>query len=111
MSEKHYSNRKPIFKNKNDLKTTKHKLDEVLLKFDKFKGSDAKQQEFKEDLNKFFLSLRFHDKLNQSAIYFLEYLSPKFIGLLRKGEYNYENVIEVMNYYLIYFIFFWFRIF
>jgi len=79
---------------KPDLKTTKHRLDDELSKFEKLKGSDVKQQEFKDGLNNFFLTLAFNDKFRTSAIYFLEYLNPKFVSMIRQGEYNYENIIE-----------------
>jgi len=91
MNQKHRFSRKQ-FKNKGNIKNTGHKLDEVFIKFEKHKGGEAKQQEFKEDLNKLVLSLRFHDN---AAVAFFDHLHPKFISLLRKGEYNYENVIEV----------------
>ena len=93
MNSRDRYNRKPLGP-KTDLKTTKYNLDEALAKFEKFKGSDVRQREFKDELNKFFLSLRFMDKFRTSAVYFLEYLNPKFVGMIRQGEYNYENIIE-----------------
>jgi len=80
---------------RNQLRTIKHKTDELFDKYDKIGASDSKQKDLEDNINRLFDELSSLEKQKSSIANFLENFNRRFLELAKGGEYYYEYIIEV----------------